>query len=84
MSFKKKKRTKKTMKVVGGHAMPVRDFQKTKKSGTFAHLNNHKIISKEFGKEDNNGHDSVQWKVREKDWYNAERRFIFATPTREL
>ena len=27
---KKKKRTKKEMKVVGGHAMPVRDFSKAK------------------------------------------------------
>ena len=28
MSFKKKKRTKKEMKVVGGHAMPIRDFSR--------------------------------------------------------
>ena len=32
MSFKKKKQIKKTMKVVGGHAMPVRDFEKNKKT----------------------------------------------------
>ena len=25
----------------------------------------------------------MQWKNREKDWYNAERRFIFATKTEQ-
>ena len=39
------------------------------------------IVSKEFGANDNEGHDAAQWKNREKDWYNAERRFIFATKT---
>jgi len=37
---------------------------------------------KEFGENDNNGKDSMQWNNREKDWYNAERRFIFAAPNR--
>ena len=36
------------------------------------------ITSKDFGKDDNDGKDSVMWKNRQKDWYNAERRFIFA------
>ena len=26
----------------------------------------------------------MQWHNREKDWYNAERRFIFAAPTPQL
>ena len=39
------------------------------------------ILAKEFGQEDNNGQDSMTWHNREKDWYNAERRFIFATKT---
>ena len=38
-----------------------------------------KITHKEFGEDDNEGHDAAQWKNRAKDWYNAERRFIFAT-----
>ena len=41
------------------------------------------ITQKEFGAGDNNGRDSALWKNREKDWYNAERRFIFATRTIE-
>ena len=39
------------------------------------------IVCKEFGANDNEGHDAALWKNREKDWYNAERRFIFATKT---
>lgn len=39
------------------------------------------ITKKEFGKDDNNGKDSMIWKNRQKDWYNAERRFIFASAT---
>ena len=40
-------------------------------------------MSKDFGKDDNNGKEAATWKNREKDWYNAERRFIFATKTRK-
>ena len=39
------------------------------------------ITEKDFGANDNEGHDSALWKNRELDWYNAERRFIFATKT---
>lgn len=72
----KKVAIKKT-KVIAGHAMAVRDNSR----GEFK---NHKlfsseIIQKEFGADDNKGHDAAQWKNRERDWYNAERRFIFAT-----
>ena len=42
------------------------------------HVRDQNITTKEFGEEDNNGKDSVMWKNREKDWYNAERRFVFA------
>lgn len=63
--------------------MVVRDFKKTPTAaGTFAKLNNPEIIFKEFGQQDNNGLDSMTWHNREKDWYNAERRFIFAAPNR--
>ena len=41
------------------------------------------ITAKEFGKDDENGQTSMQWHNREKDWYNAERRFIFAAPSRK-
>lgn len=36
------------------------------------------IVEKEFGKDDKQGVEAQTWKNREKDWYNAERRFIFA------
>ena len=67
----------KKMKVIAGHAMSVRD----NKSGTYKDhkLYSNDIIEKEFGADDNEGHDAALWKNREKDWYNAERRFIFAT-----
>ena len=42
------------------------------------------IVRKEFGQNDNNGRDSMQWHNREKDWYNAERRFIFAAPNKSM
>jgi hypothetical protein len=45
---------------------------------------NLEITKKEFGQNDNNGQDSMQWHNREKDWYNAERRFIFAAPNKSM
>ena len=72
----------KTTKVVGGHALAIRDFSMARgKLGKHAKLNDHSIAKKEFGKDDNDGRDSMQWHIRQKDWYNAERRFIFAAPT---
>ena len=59
------------MKVVGGHGIAVRDT----KRGRI----NREVTSKEFGEGDKEGKESIMWKNREKDWYNAERRFIFAT-----
>ena len=41
------------------------------------------ITEKEFGKQDNDGKEAATWANREKDWYNAERRFIFACNTRK-
>ena len=41
------------------------------------------IVEKEFGKDDKQGVEAQTWKNREKDWYNAERRFIFSTPTKK-
>lgn len=42
-------------------------------------LFNNNITGKEFGKDDNDGKDAMIWRNREIDWYNAERRFIFAS-----
>lgn len=39
-SFATKKEEKKKTKVIGGHAMAVRDFSKSKRHGKFAKLNN--------------------------------------------
>ena len=56
--------------------MAVRD----KRTGAVAHkLHDEDITAKEFGEGDNNGKEAQTWKNREKDWYNAERRFIFST-----
>ena len=51
----------KTTKVVGGHAMAVRDFSKAKKHGKYGKLNNISILAKDFGEQDNNGQDSMTW-----------------------
>ena len=42
----------KKTKVIGGHAMVVRDFTRIKRhyGGKYAKLNNHAITAKEFGK----------------------------------
>ena len=44
-------------------------------------LFNNAITDKEFGADDKGGKEAATWKNRVKDWYNAERRFIFATKT---
>ena len=71
------KQSKRKTKVIAGHAMAVRDNRR----GTYKDhkLYSGEIVSKEFGADDNEGHDAMLWKNRERDWYNAERRFIFAT-----
>jgi len=73
----------KKTKIIGGHAMAIRDFSKSRQ-GKHAKLYDRSIVSKEFGQDDNNGKDSMCWKNRQKDWYNAERRFIFAAPNDRL
>jgi hypothetical protein len=40
------------------------------------------VTAKEFGANDKAGKESMTWKNRERDWYNAERRFIFACESR--
>ena len=63
--------------------MAIRDTRK-KTEGTAGHtllqplLNNAAVMCKDFGKQDKNGRESMTWKNREIDWYNTERRFIFA------
>jgi hypothetical protein len=39
------------------------------------------ITRKEFGQDDGDGRDSMTITNRQIDWYNAERRFIFACLT---
>ena len=75
---------KRVNKVVGGHAMAIRDLNRRKVEGKHAKLHDATITTKEFGQQDNNGQDSMQWHNREKDWYNAERRFIFSTPNSKM
>eukprot|EP00351_Strombidinopsis_sp_SopsisLIS2011_P001304 CAMPEP_0116884112 /NCGR_PEP_ID=MMETSP0463-20121206/16863_1 /TAXON_ID=181622 /ORGANISM="Strombidinopsis sp, Strain SopsisLIS2011" /LENGTH=84 /DNA_ID=CAMNT_0004540009 /DNA_START=226 /DNA_END=480 /DNA_ORIENTATION=- len=58
--------------------MPVRDLNKLRRKSRAA-LEDTTIISKEFGQGDGKGKKSITWGNREKDWYNAERRLIFAT-----
>ena len=75
-----RKKSLKENRVIGGHGMAVRD----KRTGAVAHkLHDEDITAKEFGEGDNNGKEAQTWKNREKDWYNAERRFIFATKTED-
>lgn len=62
--------------------MSIRDLTKSK-SGTHHHLNDQAVTNKEFGKQDNHGKDSMTWHNRVYDWYNAERRFIFAAPNKK-
>ena len=63
--------------------MAIRDTNRGGKSKH--HLENYKeITKKEFGKNDNNGKDAQTWANREKDWYNAERRFIFASDSKPI
>ena len=62
--------------------MAIRD----KRRGTVLehHIYDHQITDKDFGKEDNEGKDAILWKNRMKDWYNAERRFVFAAPNGKM
>ena len=64
--------------------MAIRDLNKRKVEGKHAKLHDKNITLKEFGQQDNNGQDSMQWHNREKDWYNAERRFIFSAPNDKM
>ena len=45
------------------------------------HMRHGTTMEKEFGKQDNRGMDSMKWINREKDWFNAERRHIYALQT---
>ena len=54
--------------------MAIRDFTKLNQTGQ--KVNNAEITNREFGES-----APAMWSNREKDWYNAERRFIFATKT---
>ena len=77
-----KKESLKKTKVIKGHALAIRDNTRGKHKSH--KLYNQKITEKEFGQQDNGGKTSMTWNVREKDWYNAERRFIIASKTKKL
>ena len=70
---------RKKTKVIAGHAMSIRDNRIGPSQDHYLYSTD--ITEKDFGANDNEGHDSALWKNREMDWYNAERRFIFATKT---
>ena len=73
-------------KVVKGHAMIIRDSKRktiTEVDGKKVLLNNSDVHDKEFGDNDKAGKESMTWKNRERDWYNAERRFIFACESKQ-
>lgn len=55
--------------------MVIRDYKKKDKDGLVA---DESITAKEFGQNDGGGKDSMTWANRQLDWYNAERRLIFA------
>ena len=62
--------------------MAIRD--KNKGGKVKHHLEDKHIYKKEFGQDDNDGQDAMTWENRQKDWYNSERRFIFATDSKIL
>lgn len=41
------------------------------------------VKDKEFGQDDHDGKDTNTWRNRERDWYNCERRFIFACESKQ-
>jgi hypothetical protein len=41
------------------------------------------VKDKEFGQDDHDGKDTNTWRNRERDWYNTERRFIFACESKQ-
>ena len=62
--------------------MAVRDKKAKDKDGGSKFLADHKIAKKEFGKkmegESLVNDNSTSWSNRQLDWYNSERRLIFA------
>jgi hypothetical protein len=60
--------------------MPIRDLNKGGRKEHY--LEDQEIVAKEFGEvmHTNYGQDknTFTWSMRQNEWYNAERRFIFA------
>eukprot|EP00351_Strombidinopsis_sp_SopsisLIS2011_P003305 CAMPEP_0116872464 /NCGR_PEP_ID=MMETSP0463-20121206/3221_1 /TAXON_ID=181622 /ORGANISM="Strombidinopsis sp, Strain SopsisLIS2011" /LENGTH=63 /DNA_ID=CAMNT_0004512725 /DNA_START=1672 /DNA_END=1863 /DNA_ORIENTATION=+ len=56
--------------------MAIRDSRKSSIAGGL--VSNTAITDKEFGAGDEGGKTSMTWENRARDWYNAERRMIFA------
>ena len=70
--------------MVKGHLIAVRDSNQ----GTARkhHLEDQSILQKKFGDYVEQGKKSVsavKWSTRNVDWYNSERRFIFACKSKE-
>eukprot|EP00347_Sterkiella_histriomuscorum_P022149 403331507 len=73
----------KVNRIVRGHLMPVRDFNLGDQKQ--AYLEDQRILNKQFGeKQQGTDFKFIQnnvsaWSSRQQDWYNSERRIIFAT-----
>ena len=86
-SGQKRKQQRQITQVICGHAMPIREVVTQHHGGVLVAIGPMQasqavLVAKEFGEGDRGGMDSQQWKNREQDWFNAERRFIFAMPGR--
>jgi len=72
---------KKVNRIVQGHLVTVRDSNKSIRSGEL--IKDKDITAKEFGKKVNEkllltGNNATSWTNRSLDWFNSERRLIFA------
>lgn len=65
--------------------MSVRDLNEGNQK--FSHVEDQQIIEREFGQKKESVNKNLQsykiWSVRSNDWYNSERRIIFATRTKK-
>lgn len=71
-------------RIVEGHLMPFRDTSGSRKKRS-GFVENEQLLRKEFGQDISTGNFKMSaiksknsWSKRELDWFNAERRFVFA------
>jgi len=82
--IRKTMQTPKITRIVEGHLMPFRDTSGSRKKRT-GFIENEVLLKKEFGEDINTKNFRMtmirpksSWSKREVDWFNAERRFVFA------